>query len=136
VACRPWRWRLAVAVVDPCLIRSVDAGGLPRLRLGVRLLDEYLDFVAEDWFRSPVWDDAPRSGFEARLARARPHNRQRCLRIKGVRLRAAGNNDGGRGLLERAADQPDGYLHETVSAWETLADIVRCWRSGTAPTNA
>jgi hypothetical protein len=35
-----------VAVVDPCLIRSVDAGGLPRLRLGVQVLDEYLDFVA------------------------------------------------------------------------------------------
>jgi integrase/recombinase XerD len=35
-----------VAVVDPCLIRSVDAGGLARLRLGVALLDEYLEFVA------------------------------------------------------------------------------------------
>ncbi|MDP9092283.1 MAG: tyrosine-type recombinase/integrase [Actinomycetota bacterium] len=34
-----------MAVVDPCLIRSVDASGLARLRLGVRLLDEYLEFV-------------------------------------------------------------------------------------------
>jgi len=35
-----------VAVVDPCLIRSVDASGRPVLRLGVPLLDAYLDFVA------------------------------------------------------------------------------------------
>jgi integrase/recombinase XerD len=35
-----------VAVVDPCLIRSVDAGGRPVVRLGVPVLDAYLDFVA------------------------------------------------------------------------------------------
>ena len=35
-----------MAVVDPCLIRSVDASGRPVLRLGVPLLDAYLDFVA------------------------------------------------------------------------------------------
>jgi integrase/recombinase XerD len=35
-----------VAVVDPCLIWSVDACGRPVLRLGVPLLDAYLDFVA------------------------------------------------------------------------------------------
>ncbi len=35
-----------MAVVDPCLIRSVDATGRPVVRLGVPLLDEYLDFVA------------------------------------------------------------------------------------------
>jgi len=35
-----------VAVVDPCLIRSVDAAGRPVVRLGVPVLDEYLDFVA------------------------------------------------------------------------------------------
>jgi integrase/recombinase XerD len=35
-----------VAVVDPCLIRSVGAGNESVLRLGVPLLDEYLDFVA------------------------------------------------------------------------------------------
>jgi hypothetical protein len=35
-----------VAVVDPCLIRSVDALGRPVLRLGVPVLDAYLDFVA------------------------------------------------------------------------------------------
>jgi integrase/recombinase XerD len=35
-----------VAVVDRCLIRSVDAGGRPVVRLGVLVLDAYLDFVA------------------------------------------------------------------------------------------
>jgi len=35
-----------VAVVEPCLIRSVDGSGQPRLRLGVALVDAYLDFVA------------------------------------------------------------------------------------------
>ena len=35
-----------MAVVDPCLIRSVDVSGQPVLRLGVPQLDAYLDFVA------------------------------------------------------------------------------------------
>jgi integrase/recombinase XerD len=35
-----------VAVVDPCLIRSVEASGQPVLGLGVPLLDVCLDFVA------------------------------------------------------------------------------------------
>ena len=35
-----------MAVVDPGLIRSVDRSGQPVLRLGVPLLDAYLDFVA------------------------------------------------------------------------------------------
>jgi hypothetical protein len=41
------RWRPAVTVVGPCLIRSVDASGQPVLRLGAPLLDDaYVDFVA------------------------------------------------------------------------------------------
>jgi hypothetical protein len=32
-----------MAVVDLCLVRSVDATGRPVVRLGVPLLDEYLD---------------------------------------------------------------------------------------------
>ena len=79
--------------------------------------------VADDWFRSPEWDEATRADFETRLARARPHNRQQYLRIKGLSLRAAGRTDGARELLERAADCGDGYFFETVSAWETLADM-------------
>ena len=82
-----------------------------------------MPFVAGEWFRSPAWDDAACAGFEARLARARPHNRQQYLRVKAVSLRAAGNNHGARELLERAADYPGGHLHETVFAWEMLADI-------------
>ena len=79
--------------------------------------------VADEWFRSPAWNAAARVDFEARLARARPFNRQQYLRIKGISLRAAGQMDGARELLERAADFPDGYFHQTVGAWETLADM-------------
>lgn len=81
--------------------------------------------MAADWFRSPAWDEAARADFEARLARARPHNRQQYLRIKGVSLRCAGRTDAAVELLRRAADYPerDGYLHQTVAAWESLADI-------------
>jgi integrase/recombinase XerD len=35
-----------VGVVDPCLVRPVDGGGRPVLRLGVPALDDYLDFIA------------------------------------------------------------------------------------------
>ena len=79
--------------------------------------------MANDWFRSPEWDEAARADFETRLARARPHNRQQYLRIKGLSLRAAGRLDGARELLERAADCADGYFVQTVAAWETLADM-------------
>jgi len=79
--------------------------------------------VAEEWFRSPAWDSVARADFEARLARARPGNRQQYLRIKGVSLRAAGELDGAAQLLQRAADYADGALFMTVAAWETLADM-------------
>ncbi|HEY3954536.1 MAG TPA: hypothetical protein VGM53_14260 [Streptosporangiaceae bacterium] len=72
--------------------------------------------MANDWFRSPEWDEDARADFETRLARARPHNRQQYLR-------AAGHLDGARELLERAADRTDGYFVQTVAAWETLADM-------------
>ncbi len=35
-----------MSVFDPCLVRSVSPGGELRVRLGVPLLDEYLEFVA------------------------------------------------------------------------------------------
>ena len=80
--------------------------------------------MPDDWFRSPAWDAPARADFwEARLARARPRNRQQYLRIKGLALRAAGDGDAARLLLERAADHPDGHLFETSSAWETLGDL-------------
>lgn len=81
--------------------------------------------MAGEWYRSTAWDEPARADFEARLARSRPHNRQQYLRIKGVSLRHAGKTEAARGLLQRAADysKPDGYLHESVSAWESLADM-------------
>jgi tetratricopeptide (TPR) repeat protein len=79
----------------------------------------------EEWFRSSAWGEAARDDFEMRLARARPHNRQQYIRIKGLALRSAGHTEAARELLERAADYPppDSYLHQTVAAWETLADM-------------
>jgi hypothetical protein len=79
--------------------------------------------VADEWFRSPEWDDAARADFETRLARARPHNRQQYLRIKGLTLRAADHTDGACELLERAARFADGSVSQAVSARETLADM-------------
>jgi predicted Zn-dependent protease len=51
------------------------------------------------------------------------YNRQQYLRIKGLSLLDAGHLSGARELLERAASSPDGYLGQTASAWETLADM-------------
>ena len=79
--------------------------------------------MAEEWFRSPDWDDTAQVDFEARLGRARPHNRQQYLRIKGLSLRAAGHLSGAVEMLERAANHPGGALFESVAAWETLGDM-------------
>lgn len=81
--------------------------------------------MADDWFRSPAWDEPTRADFEARLARSRPHNRQQYLRINGVSLRYAGNVAAARELLQRAADypEPDNALHQTIAAGESLADM-------------
>jgi predicted Zn-dependent protease len=88
-----------------------------------RGVEERMLSVGDDWFRGAAWDDRARSDFEARLARARPHNRQQYLRVKAVSLRAAGNGDAAWQLFERVADYSDGSLHETVFAWEALADM-------------
>jgi predicted Zn-dependent protease len=84
---------------------------------------ERMELVADEWYRSDAWHETARADFEARLARARPHNRPQYLRIKGERLRAVGDVDAARVLLERSADHPDAYLFETVAAWESLAQI-------------
>jgi integrase/recombinase XerD len=41
-----WRGRALVSVLVPCLVRLVDRSGGVVVRLGVRLLDEYLEFLA------------------------------------------------------------------------------------------
>lgn len=43
--------------------------------------------VAEEWFRSPLWDETARTEFEQRLGRARAYNRPPHLRIKAIALR-------------------------------------------------
>lgn len=86
--------------------------------------------MPNEWYRTAEWDTAAQTDFESRLERSRPHHRQQYLRIKGLSLRAAGNLDAARELLERAASAPDGHIHESVSAWEALADMAKARGDG------
>jgi site-specific recombinase XerD len=42
---RSWRWRRCDVGLDLCLIRSEGSGGEPVVRLGMPLLDDYLEFL-------------------------------------------------------------------------------------------
>jgi hypothetical protein len=79
--------------------------------------------VSDEWFRSPLWDEAARHEFERRLARARPQNRQQYLRVKAVTLLDAGHPDAAAGLLQRVVDAGDSAHHEVAFAWEQLGDL-------------
>lgn len=63
--------------------------------------------VADDWFRSPDWSVQARSDFEARLQRARPHNRAQYMRIKGLALAQAGETLGARELWGRVMESTE-----------------------------
>ena len=120
-----WLWRGVLDGETPLKTRPGSSGPpLPAARHTVVPVQRREDVhVASEWYRSPEWHDAAREDFEARLRRARPHNRQQYLRIKGLSLRAAGNLDGAREILERAAEAPDGYFFQSMAAWEALADM-------------
>lgn len=79
--------------------------------------------MADEWFRSPAWDEAARAGFEARLARSRPYNRQQYLRVKAVSLRDGRNHAAAWELFQRVVNEPDGDLLEVVFARENLGDL-------------
>ncbi len=74
------------------------------------------------------WDEAARADFEARLARARPHNRQQYLRIKGLSLRAAGHADG------LGVSRGDRYSTGTDALTITEAEARRAVALGPAPS--
>jgi predicted Zn-dependent protease len=78
--------------------------------------------VAEEWFRSPAWDESAQAEFEVRLGRARPRSRQQYLRIKGLALRDHGEVDGARALFQRVIREP-GFDHEAAFAEEILGDL-------------
>lgn len=71
---------------------------------------------ADDWYRSPDWDDAARAEFEKRLARARPRNRVQYRRIKGsvlIESADAAARQAGRAMLEANASSPDAGFERT-----------------------
>ena len=73
----------------------------------------------EDWFRSADWSAAAKAEFEARLARARPHNRVQYRRIKAVGLLRSGDGDreaAGYAILAGIARDEDAPHHEKVGA--------------------
>ncbi len=67
--------------------------------------------MSDDWYRNDAWGRRDRDDFEARLARARPGNREQYLRIKGLHLlesRRGARRKAGVELLERLIrDYPD-----------------------------
>lgn len=78
--------------------------------------------ASDDWFRTGGWDDEERAAFEARLARARSHNRPQYLRIKAAALREAGSPAAATELLSRVLDQYTDALDAPYCA-ELLGDI-------------
>ena len=78
--------------------------------------------TADDWFRSPVWDEQIEAAFERRLRRARPHNRAQYLRIQATHLLSSPDppvREAGRGLLWRVITEfPDDT--EAKTAMEQL----------------
>lgn len=78
--------------------------------------------ASDDWFRTGSWDDAERAAFEARLARARSHNRPQYLKIKAAALRETGNVAAAVELLSRVLDQYNDALDAPYCA-ELLGDI-------------
>ena len=79
--------------------------------------------MADDWFRSSDWSSEAQAEFEARLARARPHNRAQYLRIKGVALADRGERRGARQLWERVLQSTDDLArNQQASALEHLGE--------------
>jgi predicted Zn-dependent protease len=78
--------------------------------------------ASDDWFRTGGWGDEERTAFEARLARARGHNRPQYLKIKAAALREAGKSAAAVELLKRVLDQYSDALDAPYCA-ELLGDI-------------
>ncbi|MEM9652314.1 MAG: hypothetical protein AAGA65_09480 [Actinomycetota bacterium] len=78
-----------------------------------------------EWFRSSDWSPLAKGDFEARLKRARPHNRAQYLRIKALALREAGETSGAVDLSQRITTQHADRQIEVAFAHELLGDLSR-----------
>jgi len=78
--------------------------------------------VGDEWFRTSDWSQATQADFEARLGRARAHNRPQYMRIKGLALAEAGHVDAACALWQRVLDSESTYDFEKASKLEHLAD--------------
>jgi tetratricopeptide (TPR) repeat protein len=81
--------------------------------------------VTEEWFRSPDWSAEAQEDFEARLRRARTHNRPQYLGIKAAALINTGGKseaEGARRLLLRVIETYPESL-EVVLAHEQLGEL-------------
>jgi len=81
--------------------------------------------AGDDWFRSADWGPKEQVRFEARLSRARKHNRPQYRRIKGLALLASGDLEAviaGRALLRAVVADPQAPHSERVSALSLLSD--------------
>ena len=74
-----------------------------------------------DWFRSSDWDDAAEADFEARLRRARAHNKPQYIKIKALALLESGRIESAEELLHRVLDQYPDALDAAYCA-ERLGD--------------
>jgi tetratricopeptide (TPR) repeat protein len=77
--------------------------------------------ASDEWYRSAAWDADARADFEARLRRARAHNRPQYLRIKAHALAAAGNSADADVLSLRVVNEYPGSL-DAASCGEALGD--------------
>lgn len=81
----------------------------------------------DDWYRGDAWGRKDRERFEAKLARARPGNREQYLRIKGLGLIESSRRsrqEAGVELLERLLrDFPDALASEHAGAHSHLAEL-------------
>jgi len=78
-----------------------------------------------DWFRTPDWSPEAQEDFEARLRRARPHNRTQYTRIKGLALGESGQVEAARSLWLRILADESGHDFERATTLEHLGDSYR-----------
>jgi len=78
--------------------------------------------VADDWFRSSDWSPAAQADFEARLKRARGHNKTQYARIKGLALHESGQTKAARLLWERILADDSALDFERATTLEHLGD--------------
>jgi hypothetical protein len=90
---------------------------------GRRSIGKPATAARDAWFRSPDWDRRSQAEFEARLARARPNNRDSYRRAKAFALLGSGDRNAetaGRLMLEQFLADPDLPRFERVGILSQL----------------